>query len=110
MSKYSVVVSARAEADLRSIYDYIAGERGEPENARALIVRINEAISLLDTFPERFRRYEVEPFRSEGLRVMPLGNYLIFYIADPVCSIVSIARVIYGPRDIPAALSDTPEP
>lgn len=50
--------------------------------------------------PERHRLYEREPWKSRGLRVLPIDNYVIFYIPDAVTMIVTIIRIMYAGRDI----------
>ena len=40
------------------------------------------------------------PELGEGVRSMPIGNYLVFY--TPALDGIDIARVIYGGRDLPA--------
>ena len=32
--------------------------------------------------PKRYRQYELEPWKSRGLRVAPVDNYLVLYIPD----------------------------
>ncbi len=54
----------------------------------------------LDNMPERNRLYEREPLKSRGLRVLPIDNYVIFYIPDAVTMIVTIIRIMYAGRDI----------
>ena len=41
-------------------------------------------ICRLDTMPERYRKYEKEPWKSRGLRVLPVDNYVVLYIPDSV--------------------------
>ena len=50
--------------------------------------------------PERFRRYEREPWRSRGLRIAPVDNYVILYIPNSETQIVAVIRVTYGGRNI----------
>ena len=68
--------------------------------------RLEDAISKLDNMPEKFRRYEREPWRSRGLRVFPVDNYLVFYIPDMERQIVTVIRVMYGGRDVDKELRD----
>ena len=49
--------------------------------------------------PERFSVFEKEPWKSRNLRVMPVDNYLVFYIPDKLTKTVNILRVMYGGRD-----------
>lgn len=50
----------------------------------------------LDELPERYRRYEGEPWHSRSLRVLPADNYVILYIPYPKEKIVCIMHVMYG--------------
>ena len=41
-----------------------------------------------------------------GLRVMPVDNYLVFYIPDKEAGLVTIIRVMYSGRDVDAQFKD----
>ena len=56
--------------------------------------------------PMRHRLYEEEPWHSQGLRVLPVDNYLVFYLSDETSATVSIIRIMYGGRDIDKQLND----
>ena len=43
--------------------------------------------------PERYRKYEKEPWKSRGLRVLPVDNYVVLYIPDSDKKVVTILRV-----------------
>lgn len=97
---FDVQISEQADNDLRGIFEYIAFELLAPENAAGQLNRLEEAISKLDHMPEKYRRYEREPWRSRGLRVFPVDNYLVFYIPDEETKIVTVIRVMYGGRNV----------
>ena len=59
--------------------------------------------------PMRYTRYEEEPWYSQGLRFLPVDNYLIFYLPDETTSVVNIIRIMYGGRDVKRQLSETIE-
>ena len=40
------------------------------------------------------------------MRVMPVDNYLVFYIPDEVAAIVTVIRVMYAGRDVDAQLQE----
>lgn len=96
---YSVKISKQAENDLRSIYEYIAFELQSLQNAQGQISRLESNILKLKEMPERFSVFEKEPWKSRNLRVMPVDNYLVFYIPDKLTKTVNILRVMYGGRD-----------
>ena len=100
MMIYEVTTTAQADSDLRGIYEYIAFEMLSPENAAGQLGRLEENIIGLETFPEKYRAYEKEPWKSRGLRVMPVDNYLVFYIPDSDAQTVIVIRVMYEGRDV----------
>lgn len=97
---YEVEVSQQADSDLRGIFEYIAFELQSPKNASGQLDRLEKQILSLNTMPERYRRYKKEPWKSRGLRVLPVDNYLVLYIPDHDKKVVTILRVMYAKRDI----------
>lgn len=102
---YSVEIAAQAEQDLRGIYEYIAYGLQSAQNAAAQLARLEENIYALDQMPERYRRFEKEPWHSRGWRIMPVDHYCVFYMPDHDRKIVNITRVLYGGRDIETVLA-----
>lgn len=101
---FSVRMSDEAISDLKSIYSYISSDLMSPEIAMGQLERLEKGIRSLDELPQRYRAYENEPWKSRGLRIMPVDNYLVFYIANTDDKIVTVIRVMYGGRDIEAQL------
>lgn len=101
---FEIEISDQADADLRSIYEYIAFKLQSPENAGGQIDRLEESIISLEQLPERFREYENEPWHNRGLRIMPVDNYCVLYIPNAENAVVTIIRVMYGGRDIDVQL------
>ena len=97
---YEVELSEQADSDLRGIFEYIAFELQSPENAIGQLDRLEEQILNLDTMPERYRKYEKEPWKSRGFRVLPVDNYVVLYIPDSDKKVVTILRVMYAGRGI----------
>ena len=86
---YEVITTDQADTDLRGIYEYIAFELLLPDNAAGQLERLEEHIIGLEEFPEKFIPYKKEPWHSRGLRVMPVDNYLVFYIPNKDAGIVT---------------------
>lgn len=97
---YEVATTDQADADLRDIYEYIAFELLSPDHASGQLDRFEKHIIRLAEFPEKFKLYEKEPWHSRGLRIMPVDNYLVFYIPDQNTGVVTVIRVMYAGRDI----------
>ena len=86
--------------DLKGIYEYIAFTLLEPTTAANLTGILMDAADSLDHLPFRHPLYHNEPWRSKGLRFMPVENYAVFYIPVEATQTVTIIRIMYGARDI----------
>lgn len=104
---WKIVYTAQARMDLRGIYEYIALELLAPEAAAGQTQRIMQMIRSLEDMPVRHRLYEEEPWHSQGIRVFPVDNYLVFYLPEESCNTVNIVRIMYGGRDVRRQLSET---
>jgi toxin ParE1/3/4 len=83
----------RAETDLVDIWRYIAQD--SPANADRMLDRIGDTPARLAAMPFMGQaRFELAP----GLRMFPIGNYLIFFrlIQDGI----EVIRVLHGKRNI----------
>ena len=103
---YEVETTDQAETDLREIYKYIAFELLAPDHASGQLDRLEAHIEGFGEFPEKFRRYDKEPWHGRGMRDMPVDNYLVFYIPDVETALVTIIRVMYAGRDVDAQLQE----
>lgn len=104
-----IVYTHTARQDMREIYEYIAFTLLVPGTAHSLTDKIMADIRSLEKFPERNPLYKDEPWRSQGVRFMPVKNYLVFYTLKKETETVSIARIMYGGRDISKQLEETIE-
>lgn len=77
-----------------------------PDIGKAQIRRIIKAIKGLNQMPNRFKLYQKGPWRDKGLRVLPIDNYLVFYLIEEVKDIVVIIRIMYSGRNIKSELFD----
>lgn len=100
MSKWTIRYTKTAFAELDDIYKYIAEDLLVPEISKAQTRRIMKAIAALDEMPLRNTLYDKEPWKSRGLRKMPVDNYIVFYYADDKTSEVVIMHIFYGGRNI----------
>ena len=101
---YRITITEQAKADIRGIFEYIANELQSLEVAAGQLERLETSIYSLQNMPDRFRRYNKEPWCSRGLRVMPVDNYIVFYISNHEQETVHIIRVMYSGRDIDTQL------
>lgn len=87
---YKVLLTAGAERDLESIYDYIA-EHDSEENADHVLDKLLEVVATLSTFPERgshpkellalgIREYRQAHFKPYRLIYRVTGKQVFIYI------------------------------
>ena len=101
---WNIEIADAAYEDLRNIYSYIAIELRSPDDARNVLRRILAQIATLDEMPERFRPYPREPLSSQGVRVMDVGNYCVYYL--PKDGVVSVRRILYCKRNTDAVFAN----
>ena len=97
---WDIVYTEQARQDLRDIYEYIALELLAPENAARQTQRIMKTIRSLEEMPMRHQLYGEEPWHSQGIRFLPVDNYLIFYLPEETKNTGDIVRIMYGGRDV----------
>jgi len=103
---WKVIYTESAYRDLDGIFDHIADVLLEPVIAQNQTDRIMDAVDSLDNMPLRHRLYEHDPWRSRGWRIMPVDNYLVFYLPVEAERTVFIMRIMHGSRNIVAHLDD----
>lgn len=105
---YAVKLSEQAELDLRGIFEYIAYELRSVQSAAGQLDRLEACISALDHHPQRYLLYEREPWRSRGLRTVPVDHYRVFYLTDDERAVVTVIRVMYAGRNADQQLNRYP--
>ena len=96
---YSVLITEQAENDLHGIFEYISFTLYEPGYAAGKIQKLEQAIARLNYMPERYKKYEEEPWKTLNLRKMPVENYNVFYHVDNELEQVTVLRILYSKRD-----------
>lgn len=106
MSKiYTVIITKQAQEQIWEIINYINFQIKAPNTAFNLMNLFANQINTLTSFPERIALIEDEPWHSQGLRKVPVKNYLIYFWIDEKASAVIVTAVIYGKRDQKKQLS-----
>jgi toxin ParE1/3/4 len=89
----TVIKSPDAERDVLEIWVYVAERNFDA--ADDLVATFNEKLSLLAEFPGLgAEREDLHP----GLRMFPVGNYLLLYRIIP--GGIELVRVAHGARDL----------
>lgn len=97
--EYEVRITLQAQAHLREIRDYIAQKLLAPEAAKNTVQRLGTVMASLSQMPKRVPLIEEEPWRSEGVRVRAVRNFLIYFWVNEAEKTVQIIAVIYARRD-----------
>jgi addiction module RelE/StbE family toxin len=97
--KYTVKFSEPAKYDMQSAVDYICGELKNPLSARKLLEDAKIAANSLSEFPGRHPIIENELLGSYGIRMLPIHNYLLFYVVRDTEKRVVILRFLYNKRN-----------
>lgn len=98
----AVVLTPSASDDLAEIWEFIAADN--PAQADAFIDLIDAKFQNLSRHPDAGRRRDE---LLDGLRSLPVGRYLIFYLQDDAC--LRIIRVLHGARDVEVVFADPVE-
>lgn len=107
---FSLKILPPAEYDLRYIYEYFSSTLMNDELAKCIHTKLKTAVYSLREMPFRYAVYECEPWKSRGIRKMPVENFLIFYVVENATSSVHILRVLYGGRNLEECLQEDPFP
>ena len=100
-TQYRIRYSPAALDDLKDIFAYIATELRSPENASKQIHRINEEICSLDFMPCRNEQVDWEPWKSMGMRKVPVNHFVVFYAVDQKLMVVTVIRTRSPPACFP---------
>lgn len=94
---YSIHITRRAERDIQEAADYIEFELFNPQAADVLLDDVDQAISSLADFPEKYRLAYDPVLKSWGIRYFAVRNYLVFYVI--VKDEIFIVRFLHQSRD-----------
>lgn len=96
MCEYEVRVSPSVMNQMSEAVRYVHDELFMPQAAFDLLGDLEPAIMGLSRMPFRFRRVEVEPLSSAGVRCMNVCKYSVLYVVDEERSTVVVFAVLYG--------------
>lgn len=97
--EYYVKITTQAKEQLQEIRDYIAHELLAPEAAKNMLKLLGAEMASLANMPKRVKLVDEEPWRSEGVRVKAVKNYLVYFWINEPEMIVQVFAIIYAKRD-----------
>ncbi|MCR4567661.1 MAG: type II toxin-antitoxin system RelE/ParE family toxin [Pseudobutyrivibrio sp.] len=99
MNVYSTKLTTQAEEHLREIAWYISVKLNSPDAASNLIDDFYTVFGELSTNPERHNPVAEEPWRSEGIRFVEVGNYYVYFWIDIENAAVQVIGIMYKRQD-----------
>ena len=87
---------------------YIANKLESPETAMKWSEYLRNEIETLQILPSRYKCVDIEPWKSNGIRKMPVKNFLIYYMIDENSTTVWITSIIYAKRNQLNQLKEMP--
>lgn len=96
---YQVEITKYAQKQVKDIARYVKIKLKNPDAATKLLVDLKTKILSLGNMPHRIPLTDEETWRSEGVRRMPVKNYLVYFWIDEEKRYVYVAAVIYNKRE-----------
>ena len=96
---YHIDITEPAENDINEAVKYITEQLLNPSAAGKLVDDAESVIFSLAEMPQRHALVKDDDLARLGFRVLPVNNYLIFYIIREDKKTVVIQRFLYGRRD-----------
>lgn len=100
---YRVLMMPEAAADLTAAFDYI--ERDSPQNARAVIEALIQAVDSLTHLPHRYKVHLSARDQNRVVRSMPVPPYVVYYRVIEQDGVVRVLTVRHGARRRPRRFS-----
>ena len=106
--RYDRKLTHYAIEQISETIEYISKVLLVPETAKAWSDHLEKEIRSLDSMPARYPLIDREPWRSKGIRKMPVKNFIVYYFYDDENKTVWVTSVVYSRRDQLNALKDMP--
>lgn len=106
--EYFVRLTSYSIFQIQEIISYISKVLLVPETAAAWSDYLEKQIAGLHIMPARFPLVDKEPWRTKGIRRMPVKNFLVYYFIEENTKEVWITSVVYSKRNQLNALKDMP--
>jgi plasmid stabilization system protein ParE len=98
---FDLVVSERAEIDLRKILTYIKEELEMPQSASSLSDRIDECYERLENNPFLYAECQDPRLKKEGFRRAVVKNYILLFKVFEQQNFVVVYRFFHSSQNYP---------
>ncbi len=97
---WKIQYSETARNNLRELTVYIRDVLCAPVSSKKITKKILSSIKNLENFPEKYKLYQEEPWKSQGIRYFHVDNYIVIYSINQNSGIIYIHLILYGGMDI----------
>jgi toxin ParE1/3/4 len=97
---YKLVLLPIAGRDLQEIIKYIEEELYSPLAALNFVRLFRKKVKIALTYPYAFPVRLMPGLVEQEYRILPLKNYLLFYIIREESKTIEIYRIVYAKRDL----------
>lgn len=101
---YKVKITSLALSQLNETVNYISEILQVPETALKWLDLLQKEIASLSEMPNRYSLTEEEPWRTRGIRKLPVKGFIVYYLVIEETKTVWVTAVVYGRRDQLSAL------
>ena len=99
MDVYEINITEPAENDLRDLAKCISSQLYAPTTELNMIRTIKAAIAKLETTALAYPLVKDDRLAALGYRMLPVKNYIVFYIVYVNEKTVDVDRILYSRRD-----------
>ncbi|MDO4178361.1 MAG: type II toxin-antitoxin system RelE/ParE family toxin [Phascolarctobacterium sp.] len=96
---YKIIITKTAEQDILASVLYIAHQSQNRKAAEDLYGAILATINSLSTYPSRYPVVNDSVLAKHGFRIVPIKNYLVFYIVREETQTIVVERFLYAKRN-----------
>ena len=96
---YTIHITHKGEQDIIEAADHIEFTLLNPAAADSLLDTIEAEIGNLSFMPEKHQIIDDPVLKEWKIRMIPVKNYLAFYVIDDNSHTVHIVRFLYGRRN-----------
>jgi plasmid stabilization system protein ParE len=100
---YRVILLPQAFDDLDAILERI--NEHSPQNAAAVVDRLENAVRSLEQFPHRYRIHQSNRDRARIVHAMSVPPYIVYYRVVEALHVVRILTIRHGARRQPKRFS-----
>ncbi|MBQ4225001.1 MAG: type II toxin-antitoxin system RelE/ParE family toxin [Oscillospiraceae bacterium] len=105
---YSIHITNKCEHDIMEAADYIEFTLLNRTAADNLLDAVEEEIGKLSFMPEKYRIIDDPVLKEWKIRMIPVKNYLAFYVIDEKTHTVHIVRFLHSRRNWQKILGSEP--